>query len=129
MSSRYGSNTYMNQANTSLEEAAARLRDLLQDAAAKLDPFPTFYGSLTVRAIEAEPPQGQSGDIGCVVVCQDGELYELEVNFNPSPFGFSTNMEREEKLTKLDLPPLTYISYAHSALSEVSKLLSRSGRV
>ncbi len=129
MTSRYGSDTYMDQANASLEEAAARLKELLQDAAAKLDPFPTFYGSLTVRAIEAEPPQGQSSEIGCVVVCPDGDLYELEVNFNPSPFGFSTNMEREEKLTKLDLPPLTYISYAHSALSEVSKLLSRSGRV
>ena len=128
MTSRFGFNTYMDQANASLEEAAARLKELLQDAAGKLDPFPTFYGSLTVRAIEAEPPQGQSSEIGCVVVCPDGDLYELEVNFNPSPFGFSTNMEREEKLTKLDLPPLTYISYAHSALSEVSKLLSRSGR-
>lgn len=128
MTSRSGSDTYMDQANASLEEAASRLKELLQDAAGKLNPFPTFYGSLTVRAIEAEPPRSQSNDIGCVVVCPDGELYELEVNFNPSPLGFSSNMEREEKLTKLDLPPLTYISYAHSALAEVSKLLSRYGR-
>lgn len=119
---------YMGRADATLEEAAARLKELLQEAASRLDPFPTFYGSLTVRAIEAEPPQGQSSELGCVVVCPDGELYELEVNFNPSPFGFSTNMEREEKLTKLDLPTMTYISYAHSALSEVSKLLARSGR-
>ena len=118
----------MERADATLGEAAARLKELLQEAASRLDPFPTFYGSLTVRAIEAEPPGGQSSDLGCVVVCPDGELYELEVGFNPSPFGFSTNMEREEKLTKLDLPTLTYISYAHSALSEVSKLLARSGR-
>ncbi len=128
MTSTFGRDSYMDQANASLEEAAARLKELLQEAASKLDPFPTFYGSLTVRAIEAEPPQGQSNDVGCVVVCPDGELYELEVNFNPSPFGFSTNMERDEKLKKLDLPPLSYIAYAHSALSEVSKLLTRSGR-
>lgn len=119
---------YMGRADATLGEAAARLRELLQEATSRLEPFPTFYGSLTVRAIEAEPPQGQSSDLGCVVVCPDGELYELEVGFNPSPFGFSSNMEREEKLTKLDLPALTYISYAHSALSEVSKLLARSGR-
>ena len=119
---------YMERADATLVEAAARLKELLQEAASQLNPFPTFYGSLTVRAIEAEPPQGQSSDLGCVVVCPDGELYELEVGFSPSPFGFSTNMEREEKLTKLDLPALTYISYAHSALSEVSKLLARSGR-
>ena len=119
---------YMERADATLGEAAARLKELLQEAASRLDPFPTFYGSLTVRAIEAEPPEGQPSDLGCVVVCPDGELYELEVGFNPSPFGFSTNMEREEKLTKLDLPTLTYISYAHSALSEVSKLLARSGR-
>ena len=120
--------SYMNRANASLDEAAARLKEMLKEAASRLDPFPTFYGSLTVRAIEAEPPQGQSSDLGCVVVCPDGELYELEVGFSPSPFGFSTNMEREEKLTRLELPALTYISYAHSALSEVSKLLARSGR-
>ena len=120
--------SYMNRANASLDEAAARLKEMLKEAASRLEPFPTFYGSLTVRAIEAEPPQGQSSDLGCVVVCPDGELYELAVGFSPSPFGFSTNMEREEKLTKLDLPTLTYISYAHSALSEVSKLLARSGR-
>lgn len=119
---------YMERADATLEEAAVRLKELLQEAASRLEPFPSFYGSLTVRAIEAEPPEGQSSELGCVVVCPDGELYELEVNFNPSPFGFSTNMEREEKLTKLDLPALTYISYAHSALYEVSKLLARSGR-
>ena len=119
---------YMERADATLEEAAARMKELLQEAASRLEPFPSFYGSMTVRAIEAEPPQNQSSDLGCVVVCPDGELYELEVNFNPSPFGFSTNMEREEKLTKLDLPPLAYISYAHSALSEISKLLARSGR-
>lgn len=119
---------YMERAEATLEEAAARLKELLQEAASRLEPFPTFYGSLTVRAIEAEPPLGHSSELGCVVVCPDGELYELEVGFNPSPFGFSTNMEREEKLTKLDMPTLTYISYAHSALSEVSKLLARSGR-
>ena len=119
---------YMERADAMLEEAAARIRELLQEAASRVDPFPSFYGSLTVRAIEAEPPQGQSSELGCVVVCADGELYELEVNFNPSPFGFATNMEREEKLTKLDLPALAYISYARSALAEVSKLLARSGR-
>ena len=128
MASNFRTEGYMERADAGLSEAAAQLKALLQEAASRLDPFPSFYGSLTVRAIEAEPPQGQSSDVGCVVVCPDGELYELEVNFNPSPLGFATNMEREEKLTKLDLPPLTYISYAHSALFEVSKLLARSGR-
>lgn len=128
MANDFRTDGYMERADATLEEAAARLKELLQEAASRLEPFPTFYGSLTVRAIEAEPPQGQSSDLGCVVVCPDGELYELEVGFNPSPFGFSTSVEREEKLTKLELPALTYISYAHGALSEVSKLLARSGR-
>ena len=128
MASNLQTEGYMERADAMLTEAAAQLKELLQEAASSLDPFPAFYGSLTVKAIEAEPPQGQSSDLGCVVVCPDGELYELEVNFNPSPFGFSTNMEREEKLTKLDLPTLAYISYAHSALSEVSRLLARFGR-
>ena len=129
MTSRaHNSSGYLAQADETLAETASRLKQLLQEAAASLDPFPSFYGSLTVRAIEAEPPEGQGSDKGCVVVCPDGELYELEVNFSPSPFGFSTSMEREEKLTKLDLPILAYIPYAYNALSEVSRHLERTGR-
>ncbi|MCH8086324.1 MAG: hypothetical protein IIC81_00580 [Chloroflexi bacterium] len=119
---------YISEADTALEETAARLREILHQAAGRLDPFPSFYGSLTLRAVEAEPPEGQGNDRGCVVVCADGDLYELTVDFSPSPFGFSTNVEREEKITKLDLPPLTYISYAYNALAELTRLLSRGGR-
>ncbi|MEE9247267.1 MAG: hypothetical protein V3U79_01035 [Dehalococcoidia bacterium] len=119
---------YIPEADAVLEESAARLWEILRQAATRLDPFPSFYGSMTLRAVEAEPPEGQGSDRGCVVVCPDGELYELTVDFSPSPFGFSTNMEREEKVTKLDLPPLTYISYAYNALAELIRLLSRGGR-
>ncbi|MEE9247426.1 MAG: hypothetical protein V3U79_01860, partial [Dehalococcoidia bacterium] len=66
---------YIPEADAVLEETAARLREILRQAAARLDPFPSFYGSMTLRAVEAEPPEGQGSDRGCVVVCPDGELY------------------------------------------------------
>ena len=114
---------YLAKANEVLEETATRLKEILGEASSRLDPFPSFYGSLTIRAIEAEPPESQGSDRGCVVVCPDGNLYDLNVSFNSSPFGFSSNVEREEKLTKLNLPPLTYIPYAYNALVEVHRHL------
>jgi hypothetical protein len=59
------------------------------------------------------------------VVCPDGELYELTVNFGPPRVGFVVGIEREEKVKKLDLPPLEYIPYAYNALAELTRLLSR----
>ena len=90
---------YLAKANEVLEETATRLKEILGEATSRLDPFPSFYGSLTIRAIEAEPPESQGSDRGCVVVCPDGNLYDLNVSFNSSPFGFASNVEREEKLT------------------------------
>lgn len=115
----------MAKVEKTVEGTAAELRELLHQAASQLEPFPYFYGSHTIQAVEAEPPQGQGQERGCVVVCPDGELYELTVNFSPSQFGFSSSIEREEKVKKLDLPPLEYIPYAYNALTELAKLLSK----
>ncbi|MEE9198236.1 MAG: hypothetical protein V3U26_00405, partial [Dehalococcoidia bacterium] len=55
------------QGDAALEDTVARLRELLHRAAGQLQPFPYFYGSYTVQAVEAEPPKGSGPDRGCVV--------------------------------------------------------------
>ncbi|MFQ5934577.1 MAG: hypothetical protein ACE5KI_08050 [Dehalococcoidia bacterium] len=113
------------QADAALEENASRLRELLRQAASQLNPFPQFYGSLTVQAVEVEPPRGPGPDRGCIVVCPDGELYELTVNFASHPLDIASGMEREEKVKKIDLPPLEYIAYAYNAIDELTRLLAQ----
>ena len=65
-------------ADAMAERAAARLRELLREIAAAIDPFPAFPGSFFSYGIEVEPPPG-AGDRGCVVLGEDGALHELRI--------------------------------------------------
>ncbi len=118
-------NEIKDRADEAIQENVDRLRELLVAAAGQLDPFPQFFGSMDVQAVEVDPPTGSGPDRGCVVICPDGELYELTVNFGAHPLAGIGGLEREEKVKKLDLPPVEYIAYAHNAVSELTKLLSR----
>ena len=50
----------MKEADTTLKETETRLRELLHKAAGQMDPFPYFHGSHSIKAVEAEPPKGQT---------------------------------------------------------------------
>jgi hypothetical protein len=121
------------EADALLEQAASRLRQLLRQAVSHLDPFPPFPGALFTYAIEAEPCVVAGGERGCVVVCPDGELYELVIGAELAPFPDETAdplSMRKEELKKLDdLPPRDYLVYAYNALARVLEILleQRSG--
>src|SRR5437660_1020368 len=51
-----------------VERAAEGLRALLQQAVARLRPFPSFPGAFFTNAIEAEPNGAADPSRGCVVV-------------------------------------------------------------
>ncbi len=113
-----------NQADMILDRSAMQLRELLQEAAGQLRPFPPFPGAFFTNAIEVEAEASDSPTRGCVVVCEDGELYELEMSID-----FSEDVEdpvsaRDEKLTKLDeLHPRDYITLAYDALTRITESL------
>ena len=48
--------SYKDEADAALERAADRLRRVLQEAVARLDPFPPFPGSFVSYGIEIEAP-------------------------------------------------------------------------
>jgi hypothetical protein len=115
------------QADALVEEAALRLRELLREAVSRLDPFPPFPGAFFTHAIEAEPATAAHADRGCVVVCPDGELYELVMGVElPSSPDEQANpvSTRKEELRKLDdLHPREYLVYAYNALTRVVEIL------
>jgi hypothetical protein len=110
-----------------VEQAAAQLRDLLQTAVSRLRPFPAFPGAFFTNAIEAEPDGAADAERGCVVVCEDGELYELQMGVDLESValgGFEDPVSlRKEELKKLDLHPRDYIVYAYNALTAVTEKL------
>jgi hypothetical protein len=113
-------------ADAVIERAADRLRAVLAEAVARLDPFPPFPGSFFSYGIEIEVPGMESRERGCVVLGEDGAFHELkmghEVPSDDIEFTDPVAM-REEKLEPLEMHPLEYIVYAHTAIRKVTELL------
>ncbi|MEX2226600.1 MAG: hypothetical protein WEB52_09145 [Dehalococcoidia bacterium] len=115
------------QADLIIERAAQQLGILLKEAALELRPFPPFPGAFFTYGVEVNLEGVERPDLGCIVVGEDGELYELELQID---FGddFSDAVDivqaRDETLKKLeDLHPRDYIILASNALSQLTELL------
>src|SRR3990170_9092928 len=124
---------YKAEADEALDRLAGRLRRLLHEAAARLDPFPPFPGAFFTHGIEIEAPGLDSPERGCVVLGPDGELYELEMGQDIAALALDQTDPvalREERLKKLQMHPRDYVLYAYAALTRVTELLleRREGR-
>lgn len=115
------------QADLIIDRTAQQLRLLLQEAAAELRPFPPFPGAFFTNAVEVNLDGVERSDLGCIVVADDGELYELEVTIDfGEEFGDVTDpvQARDETLKKLeDLHPRDYVVLAYNALTQLTELL------
>lgn len=118
------------QADLIIDRTAQQLRLLLQEAAHDLRPFPPFPGAFFTNAVEVNLDGAERSDLGCIVVAEDGELYELEVKIDfGDEFGEVVDVvqSREERLKKLeDLHPRDYVILAYSALTQLTELLLES---
>jgi hypothetical protein len=112
------------QADNAIERAAMQLRALLVEACAELDPFPSFPNAFFTNAIEADPGPGGRSDLGCIVVMEDGELYELEMGIDHDSIEMTGSWDpvtaRKETTKKVDLHPRDYLLYAYNALLAVT---------
>jgi hypothetical protein len=117
---------YKEEADAALERTASRLRAILHEAAARLDPFPPFPGAFFSFGIEIDIPGAASPDLGCVVLAPDGELYELRMGQELPVIDLEMADPvalRKEELKPLDLHPRDYVIYAYAALTRVVELL------
>lgn len=115
------------QADLIIDRAAQQMRLLLHEAAKELRPFPPFPGAFFTNAVEVNLAGVERADIGCIVVGEDGELYELEMKIDfGDEFGDVVDpvQAREETLKKIeDLHPRDYIVLAYNALTQLTELL------
>ncbi|HJM74391.1 MAG TPA: hypothetical protein QGI71_00790 [Dehalococcoidia bacterium] len=111
-----------------VERAATQLRELLKTLAAEIDPFPPFPGAMFAYGIEVEPPVGSGDQYGCVILAEDGDLYELKigVDVEQATSGAGVAVRSEDRVSLDDLPPAEYAGYAHRAVTAaVEYLLSQ----
>ena len=109
-----------------LQDAAARLRELLAELAQKLRPFPAFLNMASVQAVELEPPFAPTADHGCVVVLPEGEICEMHLSVMPGIQGIM-DIDQVERFTELELPDEEYIVYAATAIRLLSQEHRRRG--
>ena len=115
------------QADLVIDRAAQQLLLLLKEAAHALRPFPPFPGAFFTNAVEVNLEGVERSDLGCIVVGEDGELYEMEVKIDFSDDVIDMVQSRDETLKKLDdLHPRDYIVLAYSALTQLTELLLES---
>ncbi len=103
-------------ADVIVQRAADQLRELLQAVVAEIDPFPPFPGAMFSYGIEIKPG---AGGRGCVVLAEDGELYELQIGLDVGQVerGNPLAMRSEERTHLDDLPPAEYVDYAQRAVA------------
>ncbi len=115
------------QADLIIDRAAQQLRAQLQEAAQSLRPFPPYPGAFFTNAVEVNIEGVERPDLGCIVVAEDGELYELQMKIDfGDAFGevIDPVQARDETLKKLeDLHPRDYVVLAYNALTQLSELL------
>ena len=119
------------QADNVLERTAMQLEALLKEACAELDPFPPFPNALFTNAIECDAGPAADPDRGCIVVDEEGELYELEFGIDHDSIELTGSWDpvtaRKETKKKLELHPRDYVVYAYNGLVAVTEaLLERS---
>jgi hypothetical protein len=114
------------QADMAIERAAMQVSSLLKDAAAELKPFPSFPNAIFTNAIECEIDGGDP-EYGCIVVAEDGELYELQMGVDHDSIELMDSWDpvtaRKETLKKIDLHPREQLLYAYAGLVAVTELL------
>lgn len=109
-----------------LDRAAEELRAQLVAVAAQIDPFPAFPGAVFAYGIEVEPSAGGLPELGCVILGDDGGLYELEIGLAdtaPQQAVADASTERHEALVPLDLPAPVFVVYAYAALEAAADYL------
>lgn len=120
------------QADNVLERAALQLQALLQEACAELQPFPSFPNALFTNAIECDPGAGADPERGCIVVGEDGELYELEIGIDHDAIELTGSWDpvtaRKETMKKVEFHPRDFVVYAYAGLLAVTELLLERGQ-
>ena len=106
-------------ADAAIGRSVEDLRAQLVSVAEQIDPFPAFPGAVFAYGIEVEPAGGGLPDLGCVILGDDGALYELQIGLDdtrPQQVVADASTERHEDLVPLDVPPAVFATYAQAAL-------------
>ena len=120
-------------ADAIMQHASGELDSILVRLCEALRPFPAFMGHRTLRAVEIKDAPAilaavryADTDVGCVVVCPDGGIYELVMRMTPDQSD-EGGLDSTGDLTPLDLAPAVRASVGYAAVQELARLVQERG--
>ena len=113
------------RSDSALQRSVGELRETLLAAIDQIERFPFVFPDSALEAIEVEPREMESPERGPIVVCPDGEIYELVVRATFETIGSQEYADRREEIRPLDLPLHEYIAYLYNAILAVTDYLYR----
>ena len=108
-----------------LQRSVAELRETLLNAIQQIPKFPPVFPMSALEAIEVEPREMESPERGPIVVCPDGEIYEMIVRATFETIGVQEYADRREEIKPLDLPLHEYIAYVYNGILAVTEYLHK----
>ena len=101
-------------ASDALHNAARELSQVIKLMSSEVDPFPSFLGMTSIQAIELELTPS-SEPIGCMVICPDGVLRQLNLIGIAGASGIA-DVEQVEQFEEVLLTPEEFLPYAIQAV-------------
>lgn len=118
------------QADAVMQRATDQLRELLEATARQIDPFPAFPGSMFSTGIEVDGLP--ASERGCVVLGEDGGLYELQIGLDADQMALGvtdpSSTRHELRIPIEDLSPAEYAFAAYRALVAATDYLQQHDR-
>ena len=108
-----------------LQKTADNLSDILRKIAEEFEEFPVFPGAMFAYGIEIECPESVSSQYGCLILGNDGDIYEFQIGLDPEKIaaGEDPMTTRDESLIPVELPAEEYIPVAAQAIKQAVALL------
>ena len=113
-------------AANALHNVAQELSRIIKLMSSELDPFPSFLSMTSIQAIELESTPG-SEPAGCIVICPDGVLRQLNLIGIAGASGIA-DVEQVEQFEEVQLAPEEYLPYAIQAVDLLHVELQRRGK-
>ena len=112
-------------AETVITQTGSELHSIIKRLIEKVQPFPTFPEMPSIQALEILPSGIKDAERGCIVLCNDGEFYELTIRTIPGTPSLGGGFDHIEEYESHKLSTGDYVAYAYVAIKQLTQLIQQ----
>ena len=112
-------------AETVITQTGSELHSIIKRLIEKVQPFPTFPEMPGIQALEILPSGIKDAERGCIVLCNDGEFYELTIRTIPGTPSLGGGFDHIEEYENHKLSAGDYVAYAYVAIKQLTQIIQQ----